>query len=256
MNAVVFGLPLLHFTAAFLLLPPYTGYFISSTFQSFQHQQDVGPTALLDLSWTSIPIRLLSGSFAFVTSAPSAHRGAIAVIVDILFGTLSVCNFLDLFQQRCATGKLRILPGRVMKKLTEVHILLQCYNQMYANLYYSNTLALGGTALITFAVGAINLRKEMPVFGTACLAGLSFQGLLFVHISLAAAGRVRVGYEHLIRRVKAEKAFSQSRLLRRVVKASAPLNVRIGSVNFVDRATAGVYLMFSVEQIGSLALIK
>jgi hypothetical protein len=66
----------------------------------------------------------------------------------------------------------------------------------------------------------------------------------------------RGGYEHLIRKVKVKKAFSQSRLLRRVVKCSAPLKVKIGSVNFVDRATAGVFLMFAVEQIGSLAMIR
>jgi hypothetical protein len=256
LKVVVFVAPPFHFIAGFLLMPPYTGYFICGVLQSFQQQQEECPNAFFDISWTSLPIRLLSGSFASVTAAPASHRAATAIIVDVLFGTLSVCQFLELLQRVLVTGKRRIMLATVMKKLTEINLLLKCYNRMYADLYYSNTLAIGGTALITFAVGAINLRREIPLFGTAFLAITSICGLLFICVSLAAAGRVRLEYKHLIRKVKADEGFGQSRLLRKIVKSSAPLKVRIGSVNFVDRATAGVYLMFSVEQIGSLALIK
>jgi hypothetical protein len=259
MNTAAVMAPMFHFIAAFLLMPPYTGYFINSAIQAFQQgRQEDPPISYFNVTLASLPIRLLSGSFALVTSAPSAPRAITVSVVDILFGTLSVRQSLDSLERRLLVSGKRTTEDMlgIMKNLKAVQLLVQRYNKMYAHLYYSNTIAVGGTALITFAVGAINLRKEMPLFGIAGFAGLSFCGLLFISVSLTAAGRVRVGYEHLIRKVKVKKAFSQSRLLRRVVKCSAPLKVKIGSVNFVDRATAGVFLMFAVEQIGSLAMIS
>jgi hypothetical protein len=249
MNVVSVVAPLFHFIAAFLLMPPYTGYFICNFAKSVQQEC---PTAL-QLSLVSFPIRLLSGMFALVTAAPSVSRTITAVVVDILFGTLSVRQYLHMLQMD-VTGKQLILG--TMKKLKSIQLLVQSYNQLYATVYYSITIAVSDTALITYAVGAINLRRELPLFGIMCLVVMSFAALVFLHVSLAAAGGVRVGYDRLIEKVKAAKALSRSRLLRRIVKSSAPLNVKIGSVNFVDRATAGVFFMFSVEQIGSLAMIK
>jgi uncharacterized membrane protein YuzA (DUF378 family) len=249
LNAAAVVGPLFHFIAAFLLMPPYTGYFICHVVQSSVLEC---PNAF-ELSWASLPIRLISGLFASIPAASSIHRTITVAIVDILFGTLAVQQFLGLLRTRI-TGKRQILG--TLNKLKSVQLLVQSYNNMYATMYYSNTIALAVTSVIALAVGAINLRREVPMIGIICLATLSFVGIVYICVGLAAAGRVRIRYESLIENVKADKAFSQSRLLRKVVKSSAPLKIKIGSVNFVDRATAGVFFMFYMEQIGSFALIK
>jgi hypothetical protein len=249
LNAVAVVAPPFHFAGAFLLTPQYTGYFIYNVAQSVHMEC---PNAL-QLSLASIPIRILSGLMALVTSTPSVNRAITAVIVDILFGTLSIRQFLRLLQTDLA-GKQMILG--TMKNLKSIQLLVQSYNHLYASVYYSITIAIADAALITFAVGAINLQSEMPLSGIIYLVVMSLAGLVYVYVSLAAAAKVKVEYEHLIRNVKAAKLFCKSRLWRRIVKSSAPLNVKIGSINFVDRATVGVFFMSSVEQIGSLTLIK
>jgi hypothetical protein len=232
LNAVAVVAQPFHFVGTFLLMPPYTGYFMYNVAQSVHMEC---PNAL-QLSLASIPIRILSGLMALVTSTPSVNRAITAVVVDILFGTLSVRQFLRLLQTD-VTGKQMVLG--TMKNLKSIQLLVQSCNQLYASGYYSITIAIAGEALITFAVGAFNLRNEMPLSGIMCLVVMSFAGLVYVYVSLAATVKFKVEYEHLVENVKAAKLLCKSRLLRRIVKSSAPLSVKIGSVNFVDRATAG-----------------
>jgi hypothetical protein len=246
--------PLFHFFLAFLLLPPYTGYLACRVVEVFNTNDAAPPYCrydLLQLSVASIFIRILSGIFAAAAFIPAVFASASIVLVETILGLFSFREYLALLGNRVGKST----ATRILTTFRELQIVVHHFNKLYAHWVLANTLAASDLVLIISGYCAIKLWNDISGFGVVFFVNITVTALFLACYILTAAGKIWIESENLIRNLKANPKVGRSRFLRQKLRACAVLRIKIGHVNFVERATAGVYLLFSVEQIGSLALM-
>jgi hypothetical protein len=250
-----FFVPLINCLLASLLLPPYTGYLILKLLNEVFCSNcsiHVLATSYSPMEWSSF-IRFFSGTFAFVSLNSATNSTVLIAINEVLIGVLTIHNFLQ-----CILGGLAqaTKTSSNIKKLTELRLMVQLYNDLYQNLVYSYGFAIADIVIIVFGYCAVKLWTKVSVLGVVIFVLIVIAGLVVIFISYTAAGTVWVGSESFIQRLKYDFRMQKNPLFRKQVASIAPLKIKIGSVNFVDRATAGVYLSFTVQQIGSLTMLN
>jgi hypothetical protein len=246
--------PLFHFFLAFLLLPPYTGYLacrIAEVFNKNDTESAYCRYDLLQFSVASIFNRILSGIFAASAFIPLAFASASVVLVETIMGLVSFREYLVLLGNRVGKST----ATRILSTFREVQIAVHNFNKLYEHWVLANTFAFTDLVLIISGYCAIKLWSNISGFGVVFFVNLTIAALFAACYVFTAAGKVWIESEDLIRKLKANPKVGKSRFLRQKLRACAVLRINIGYVNFVERATAGVYLLFSVEQIGSLALM-
>jgi hypothetical protein len=260
LDSVAVMAPILHFFLAFLLLPPYTGYLFCNVAEPVLFGNRIIAFCWnydpYQISVASIPLRFLSGISAGVPYAYAIQFAVSISLIEVILGILSIRNFLVMLRSDYLVR--RGVAGTA-KKLRQLQIFVNFYNDLYANAFFANGIAMADTVVIIFAYCVIKLWKEIPLIGIACLTNVAISGIIVICLSLTVAGTVRVESEKLISTLNKEavKSGKNASLRVKILLASyAPLKVKVGAVNFVDRSTAGVVLLFSMEQIGSLAMLK
>jgi hypothetical protein len=245
--------PLFHLFLAFLLLPPYTGYLWCQIVDPFTNEVDCRYRTI-HLSSQSIFIRLISGIFAAVAFKPAVLGSISVTMIEIIIGLVSFRESLASLRKCAAAGK--TTSTRILKTFREVQITVNDFNELYKHWFFAHALAIADLVLILSGYCAIKLWNNVFLFGVAGFLNVSITALMLSCYILTVASKVWVESENLIRNMKAKPSYGKSRLLRKKLAACSGLKIKIGCVNFVDRATAGVFLLFSVEQIGSLAMIN
>jgi hypothetical protein len=248
-------IPLVSCLLAALLLPPYTGYLILQLVNEVRCSN----SSVYVMQTSCIPselsgfISFFSGTFAIVSFISTSNSAVLIVVTEVFIGVLTIEKFI----QRIMGGLTQATKSSSnIKKIRELRIMVQSYNDLYENLLYSYGFAIADIVIIVFGYCAVKLWKEISILGVVTFFILMTAGLLVTCLSLTAAGKVWIGSESLIQRLKVDSRMQKNRLFRKRLASIAPLKIKIGSVNFVDRATAGVYLSFTVQQIGSLTMLN
>jgi hypothetical protein len=249
-------IPLVSCLLAALLLPPYTGYLILQLVNEVRCSNSsvyVMQTSCILTELSGFIISFFSGTFAIVSFISTSNSAVLIVVTEVFIGVLTIEKFI----QRIMGGLTQATKSSSnIKKITELRIMVQSYNDLYENLLYSYGFAIADLVIIVFGYCAVKLWKEISILGVVSFFILMTAGLLVTCVSLTAAGKVWIGSESLIQRLKVDSRLQKNRLFRKRLASIAPLKIKIGSVNFVDRATAGVYLSFTVQQIGSLTMLN
>jgi hypothetical protein len=234
--------PLVNFFLAFLLQPPYLGYLLVKSFKLFES------LSLLQ----SIPIRFLSGLSAAVAFTPTYYAAVTISLIEIFIGLLAFQKLLTSVQNQINQNEV----VDTVRKFRQLQIVIQSYNNLYMTTFFEYGLSISYITVIIFGYCTIKLRKEISIFGVMCFLNVTVMGLFLIFVTFTIASRVWVESGFLIQKLNEKSRVGRNRFQRKTVASCVPLKIRIGSVNFVDRATAGVIVSFIVEQISSLSMLK
>jgi hypothetical protein len=245
--------PLFHFFLAALLLPPYTGYLWCSIFESY-NKEPAGAIRVCQttMSFQMILVRLISGTFAAIAFIPSTYAALSISLVEILLGLVSFGEYLASLVRHVGHKN----STRIIGTFRKIQVAVHNFNQLYEYWFFANALAVGDVDLIICGYCTIKLWKDVSVFGVVCFSNLTITGLAAACCILSVGSKVWVNSEKVIEHLKRKPNVGRNRLLRKKLAACGALKIKIGCVNFVDRATAGVFLLFTVEQIGSLTMLN
>jgi hypothetical protein len=241
-----------HFFLASLLLPPYTGYLACRIVEEFKDNDAAYCRYdLLQFSVASVFIRILSGIFAAAAFIPAPFASVSIILVETIMGLVSFREYLGFLGNRVGKST----ATRILSTFRQVQIAVHNFNKLYEHWVLANAIAIADLVVIISGYCAIKLWNDVSGFGVVFFLNITVTGLFVACYIFTAAGKVWIESENLIRNLEANPTVGKSRLLRQKLRACAVLRIKIGHVNFVERTTAGVFLLFSVEQIGSLALM-
>jgi hypothetical protein len=255
--------PVFHMFLAFLLLPPYTGYLFCRVLEWLENNDYCQYQSFHFWIWI---VRLLSGMFATIAMVVAIYPPIVIDLVEILMALFSFREYLAWLEKRVLglgskEGKdfRRVWQflelSQIRRTFREVQITVIHFNGIYEDWYFFYGLAVGDLIMILSGYCALKLWKKISFFGAACFVNITIISFFIAGYLLSTAAKVWVKSDNILRNMKRKTSVGKCRYLRRQLAACGAMKIKIGCVNFVDRATAGVFLLYTAEQIGSLALM-
>jgi hypothetical protein len=227
-------------------IPPFFGYFFC-WFSTY----DCGKLGYFPV------IKLVTLILAVVPLVPHVR---IIFEFDRSFRSISWSSF---FQNLCISNAESIEVLRSISILNEsilkcrrLKVIVECFNNLYKDYFFGNCLVVSSVMMITFGYCAISMQNVLPKIGLAYIAFTAVSGNLMLTLLYTFGSDVQVASQTLIMSWKKSDSLGKRKgEERKRIESCQSLNIRLGSMNFIDRVNPIVILAFTVDQTIQLLLL-
>jgi hypothetical protein len=231
-------------------IPPSMGYLIRWIIETTSSGQTPAQTHWIVKMFGGVGA--VQSTIALITGFVSANA---VFIYEVLLSLVSVHSAIMSLPMQVDAGKERAGLKDIMIKYRKAQIVVNIFNSLHSHVIFVIVLGCGLVLLVFNGYILIKQRDLFHPLILGCILWLVFFAYVCVWSLLVAAGKIHSSSEAYIQSLSSDSNTLKNRVARRSVRSLQPMKIKVGSVNFVDRLTPLVLVLYCVEQTISLSLI-
>jgi hypothetical protein len=259
LSVIVFGALFLPFPLAAMGIvlnlygiPPSMGYLIRWSIETSSCGQQTPAQTYYWIQKIFGVVGAVQSTVALITGFVSANA---AYVYEVHLSLVSVHSAIMYLPMQVDAGKERAGLKDIMIKYRKAGIVVNIFNSLHSHVIFVIVLGCGLVLLVFNGYILIKQRDLFHPLILGCILWLVFFAYVCVWSLLVAAGKIHSSSESYIQSLSSNSNTLKSRVARRSVRSLQPMKIKVGSVNFVDRLSPLVLVLYCVEQTISLSLI-